>query len=104
MSYFEIVGIDNTKAVKYYAQVLTSTTTLTPTAGKAIKLVKMQVLQDPDNSSANQVTLGFVSTGNFFIGWVGSDNAEVTGATNEVLNITLSNSQPVSVLLRYKEI
>lgn len=100
----QLVGIDNTKSVKYYAQVLTATTTLTPTAGKAIKLVKMQVLQNPDNSSANQVTLGFVSTGNFFTGWVGSDNAEVTGATNEVLNITLGNAQQVSVLLRFKEI
>lgn len=100
----QIVGIDNTKSVKYYAQVLTATTTLTPTSGKKIKLVKMQVLQNPDNSSANQVTLGFVSTGNFFIGWVGSDNAEVTGATNEALDITLANAQPVSVLIRYKEL
>lgn len=100
----QIVGIDNTKSVKYYAQVLTASTTLTPTAGKAIKLVKMQVLQNPDNSSANQVTLGFVSTGNFFTGWVGSDSSEVIGATNEVLSITLANSQAVSVLLRFKEL
>lgn len=94
----------NKQSVLYYARVLTASTTLAPTLGKKIKLLKMQVLQSPDNTTANQVTLNFTSTGDFFTGWVGSDSSEVIGATNEALNITLGSSSPISVLLRYKEI
>ena len=64
----------NKQSLTYYAAVLTSGTTVPPTSGKKIKLVKMQVLQNPDNTSANQVSLGFTSTGTFFTGWVGSDS------------------------------
>lgn len=97
--------LDNNKqGVLYYAEVLTASTTLTPTAGKRLKIVKMQVLQNPDNSSANQVTLNFTSTGDFFTGWAGADSSEIIGAVDESLNITLANTQQVSVMLRYKEI
>lgn len=94
----------NKQSVLYYAQVLTSSTTITPTSGKKIKLVKMQVLQNPDNETANRVTLGFTSTGDFFTGWVGSDSSEVIGDTDEDLDITLASSAQVSVMLRYKEL
>lgn len=94
----------NKQDVLYYAEVLTGSTVLTPTSGKAIKLVKMQVLQNPDNETANRVTLTFASTGDFFTGWVGSDSSEVIGDIDEDLSINLTSAAPVSVMLRYKEI
>lgn len=94
----------NKQGVLYYAEVLTGSTVLSPSAGKAIKLVKMQVLQNPDNETANRVTLSFASTGDFFTGWVGSDSSEVIGDVNEDLTITLATTAQVSIMLRYKEI
>lgn len=97
--------VDNNKQdVMFYAQVLTSSTTLSPSAGKALKIVKVQVLQNPDNETSNRVTLGFTSTGDFFTGWVVSDSSEVIGDVDEDLTITLASSAPISVIMRYKEI
>lgn len=93
----------NKQDVIFYAQVLTGSTTITPTSGKRMKVVKAQVLQKPDNSTFNLVTLSFTSTGNFVTGWVYSDSSECTGDVNEALTITLSTTDPVSVNIRYKE-
>lgn len=94
----------NRQAASAYAQVLTASTTLTPSTGKRIRVLKAQVLQNPDNATANLVTLSFASSiGAFVTGWVFSDSNEWTGDVNEALTITLAGSNPVSVNLRYKE-
>lgn len=87
-----------------YAEVLTASTTITPSSGTRIQLLKSQVLQNPDNASANLVTLSFVSTGDLVTGWAFSDSNEWVGEVDEDLNITLGGSNPVSVNIRYKEI
>jgi hypothetical protein len=87
-----------------YAEILTSSATITPTSGKRIKLLKAQVLQSPANESYNVVTLNFSSLGDLVTGWAYSDSNEWIGNTNEALNITLANANPVSVNIRYKEI
>lgn len=95
---------DDTQASIPYAQSLTADTTITPTAGKRIKVEKMQVMQNPDNTTSTQVTLNFASIGNIATGWAFSDKTEWVGAVNEVLTIDLTGSLPVSVNIRYKEI
>lgn len=87
-----------------YSKIRTASDTITPSAGKKIKILKSQVMQSPDNTSANTVTLNFASLGDFSTGWAYADSNEWVGATNEVLNITLGNTQSVSVNIRYKEI
>lgn len=94
----------NKQDTLYYAKVRSASDTITPSAGKRIKLVKAQILQSPDNETYNLVTLSFVSTGDFFTCWAGSDSTEVIGDTDEDLTITLANANPVSVNIRYKEI
>lgn len=86
-----------------YAEVLTGSSSITPTAGKRIKVLKAQVLQNPANETCNLVTLSFASVGDFVTGWVFSDSTEWVGDVNEALTITLSGSQQVSVNIRYKE-
>lgn len=87
-----------------YAEILTASATITPTTGKKIKILKVQVLQSPDNTVANAVTLNFASLGDIVTGWAYSDSNEWIGATDEVLNIVLGGVNPVSVNIRYKEI
>jgi hypothetical protein len=87
-----------------YAEVLTATTAISPASGKRIHLLKSQVLQSPDNETANLVTLSFASTGDLITGWAFSDSNEWIGAVDEDLDITLGSSQPVSVNIRYKEL
>jgi hypothetical protein len=94
-----------------YRERLTSGDTLTPTAGKRLKIEKIQVLQHPDNSVANSVTIDMPSqihtensSGNIFDGWTGSDTTEIIGDVDEEATITLGNSNPVSVMINYKEL
>lgn len=86
-----------------YAEVLTADDTITPTAGKRIVVLKSQVLQHPANETFNLVTLGFASVGDFVTGWIFSDSTEWVGDVDEDLTINLTNTDPVSVNIRYKE-
>lgn len=94
-----------------YRERLSAGDTLTPTTGKRLKIEKMQVIQNPDNSTANPVTIDMPSqihtenpSGNIFDGWNGSDTTEIIGDVDEVATITLGNSNPVSVMINYKEV
>lgn len=101
--YADILDLDK-QGVMAYAQVLTSGDTITPASGKRLKIVKSQILPDPVNTSYNLVTLSFVSIGNFFTCWAGSDSSVWIGAVDEALTITVSSSDNVSVNIRYKQI
>jgi hypothetical protein len=94
-----------------YRERLSASDTLTPSTGKRLKILKIQVIQSPDNSTANPITITMASqahtenaTGKIFDGWVGSDSTEVIGDVDEAATITAGNSNPVSVLINYKEI
>lgn len=87
-----------------YSQALTASATITPSSGKRLKIEKVQVMQNPDNTSATKVSLNFASIGDFMTGWAFSDKTEWVGAVDEVLSINLTGSQAVSVNIRYKEI
>lgn len=95
---------DDQQAELFYAESLTTDDTITPTAGKRIKVIKAQIMQNPDNTTSTRVTLNFVSTGDFLIGWAFSDKPDVVGDVDEVLTIDLTGSEPVSVNIKYKEI
>lgn len=94
-----------------YRERLTSSDSLTPSTGKRLQIVKIQVLQNSDNETANAVTMTLSSqahtenaTGKIFDGWVGSDSTEIVGDVDEAVTITLASSAPVSVMINYKEI
>jgi len=93
--------------LKPYAQVLTASTTITPTSGKGIQLCWVQVVPNSDNSSSNlvtiQMTIGGVLTTIYNVYALGR-SAVFQGDTNTNLVITLANAQPVSVNAQYKEI
>lgn len=97
---------DDEQDVLYYAQSLIADASITPTSGKRIEVIKVQVMQNPTNSGATQVTLNFPSVGDFITGWAYSDRPEsLIGAVNEALVINLdSNGEPVSVNIKYKEV
>jgi hypothetical protein len=115
MSLGRIDGILETQPIKTmeqyellpYAQQLTASDTITPTSGKKIQLVWVQIIADPDASAGNLVTLTMtinsVSTDIYKVYALGR-TAVFTGDTNAVLSITLENSQPVTVNIQYREI
>jgi hypothetical protein len=93
--------------LKPYAQVLTASTTITPTTGKGIQLCWIQVVPNSDNSTANlvtiQLTIGGVLTTIYNVYALGR-SAVFLGDVNTNLVITLANAQPVSINLQYKEL
>lgn len=101
----------NKKSTLLYRERLTSDTTLTPESGKRLVIVKIQVLQSPDNETANPVTITMASQindnnadGAVFDSWVGSDSTEIIGDIDEEAVINLANSNPVSVMINYKQV
>lgn len=93
--------------LKPYAQVLTASTTITPTTGKGIQLCWIQVVPNSDNSTANLVTIQLTISGTLttiYNVYALGRSAVFLGDVNTNLVITLANSQPVSVNLQYKEV
>lgn len=87
-----------------FSEILTASTVITPAAGKYLTVYKLQVVPSPDNSSANPVTIKFTgASNNLFEGYAGGFWEPFSGAVNQALDITLTNAQPVSVTIHYKE-
>lgn len=87
-----------------YAAVLTATSDITPTSGKAIRLLWVAFIPNPDNSSANLVTVGFVAAAtSLYTGYALAHWERFDGAVDQHLRITLANSQPVAVTVHYEE-
>jgi hypothetical protein len=104
-TYSSLMTIDaNRKETLAYSEVLTATDTLTPTSGMKLKIVKILILANPDNTAANLVSLSFPSLGTFLRGWTLASSTEWIGETDEALTITLGASEEVSVNIQYKEI
>lgn len=87
-----------------YAKVLTGNDTITPSAGKALQVNWVAFVPDSDNTSANQVTVGFNGGSTLYIGYAIAHWEPFVGDADQVLNITLANAQPVSVMVQYKEV
>lgn len=87
-----------------YAKVLTGNDTITPNAGKALQVNWVAFVPDSDNTSANQVTVGFNGGSTLYIGYAIAHWEPFVGNADQALNITLANAQPVSVMIQYKEI
>lgn len=87
-----------------YAEQLTSSASITPTSGKKLQIVWVQVVADPDGTAGNLVTIGFNGSSALYKVYALGRSALFTGATNQVLDITLENSQPVTVNIQYREI
>lgn len=87
-----------------YAQQLTASASITPTAGKKIQVVWVQVIPDPDGTEGNLVTIGFNAGDTLYKVYALGRSAVFLGATNQVLGITLENSQPVTVNIQYREV
>lgn len=87
-----------------YSAVLTATTDITPTSGKAMRLLWVCFIPNPDNSSANLVTIGFVGAGSsLYTGYALAHWERFDGSLNTALRVTLANSQPVAVTVHYEE-
>lgn len=93
-------------AVKSFAQQITTSTDITPTAGKRIRVLWVAFVPSPDNTTANLVTVSYPTTGKtLYVGyamahWQRFDD----GATNEAVHIGLANTQPVAVTVHYEEL
>jgi len=87
-----------------YAKILTTSDSITPATGKSLQVNWVAFIPDSDNSSANQVTVGFNAGATLYIGYAMSHWEPFTGAVNQVLDITLANAQPVSVMVQYRSV
>jgi len=86
-----------------YSAVLTATTDLTPTVGKAIRLLWVAFIPNSDNTTSNLVTVGYVGGGALYTGYAMAHWERFDGAVNTALRITVANAQPVAVTVHYEE-
>jgi hypothetical protein len=87
-----------------YSGLLTSTTDITPTVGKAIRLLWVAFVPSSDNSAANLVTVGFVdAAAPCYTGYALAHWERFDGAVNQKLRITLATAEPVAVTVHYEE-
>lgn len=86
-----------------YAKVLTANDSIAPPAGKSIQVDWVAFVPNSDNTTANQITIGFHQAANpLYIGYAIAHWEIFTGAKDQALDITLNNAQPVSVMVHYK--
>lgn len=84
---------------------LTTTTDITPTTGKKIRLLWLQALPNSDNDVANLVTVGFVGAAQaLYCSYALSHWQMFDGAVDQALRITLANNRPVAVTVHYEEL
>lgn len=101
----EQITNENTKlGLIPYAQQLTASTSITPTSGKKLEVVWCQVIADPDNSDGNLITIGFDGGSTLYKVYALGRSAVFTGDTDQALDITLENGQPVTVNIQYREV
>lgn len=87
----------------FYSQALSAVATITPAAGKAIKIYKVLVTNSSNNATFRNVTLASTSLGTFLQGEAIASSWQITLATDEVLTITPAGGT-VYVNIQYKEI
>lgn len=87
-----------------YAAVLTASATITPAAGKYLKVKWVSFIPNPDNVAANLVTIGFAAGSTLYVGYAMAHWEMFVGSVNQVLNITLGTSEPVAVTIHYQEV
>jgi hypothetical protein len=88
-----------------YTNIISASTTITPTSGKAIEVIKIQVVPASANASDVQIYINFAtSLQDVFKGYAGGGYGVFTGNTNEVLTITQTGTGSVQILVDYNEI
>lgn len=87
-----------------YAEQLSASDQIVPSAGKAIEVVWCQVIGDPDASNGNLVTIGFDSGVTLYKVYSLGRSAIFRGDPDQALNITLENSENVTVNIHYREV
>lgn len=108
---FGELALDSTLARRFgggklaYASVLTATTDISPSSGKAFRLLWIAFIPDSGNVSSNLVTVGFVGgVSSLYAGYAMAHWESFTGAVNAPLRISLANSQSVAVTVHYEEV
>lgn len=90
-----------------YAKLRTASDVITPSAGKKIQIIWVQVIPDSANTVSNLVTIDMtintVVTDLYKVYALGR-SAKFTGDVDTDVNITLANAQPVTVNIHYREI
>lgn len=88
-----------------YTNIISASTTITPTTGKSIKVIKVQVVPASANASDVQMYLHFATSSiDVFKGYAGGGYGVFTGAVNEVLTVTQTGTGSVQVLVDYNEV
>lgn len=87
----------------FYSASLSAVATITPAAGKSIKIYKVLVTNSSNNATFRNVTLASTSLGTFLQGEAISSSWNITLAVDEVLTITPAGGT-VYVNIQYKEI
>lgn len=85
-----------------YAELLTSSDSITPSAGKAIQVVWVQIVANPDNTAANLTTIEFDGGPTLYKVYALGRSAVFTGEADQALNIELDTAEPVSVNIQYR--
>jgi hypothetical protein len=87
-----------------YAEELTASDSITPSAGMRIEVIWVQVIPDPDGASGNLVQIGFNGDPALYTIYVLARSAVFVGAVDQALDITLENSEKVTVNIQYREV
>lgn len=87
-----------------YAQVLTASDSIVPAEGKAIQVLWVSFIPNPDNEGANLVTVGFAGGETLYVGYAMAHWELFEGEADQDLNIILASSAPVAVTIHYKEV
>lgn len=106
-----VASIDTNTAYKFapgklrYTNIISASTSITPTAGKAIQVINTQVIPASANASDVQIYINFATSSiDIFKGYAGGGYYVRSGAVNEVLTITQTGTGSVQVLVDYLEI
>lgn len=101
------IGAAEKYDLRSYAKLRTADDTIIPAAGKRLQLVWCQVVPNPDNSSANLVTVRMTLAGvltDVYAVYAVGRSAVFTGDVNTNIVIDLDNTMPTTVNVQYREI
>lgn len=106
-----LADIDTNMAYKFapgkkrYTNIISASTSITPTTGKAIEVINVQVVPASGNAGDVQIYINFATSSiDVFKGYAGGGYGIFTGAVNEFLTITQTGSGSVQVLVDYLEV
>ena len=81
-----------------------TTTVITPSAGKAIKVYWVSAINDPDAALSPLITVNLAGVGNIYNAYAVAHWELFTGSINGVLQVTLDQAGSVAVTVHYKEV